>query len=39
MKKDLEELQINVKKVTHAWRVAGARAMDAAGVDAKVCIS
>ncbi len=33
LKKDLLELEISIRKVTHAWRVAGAQAMDSAGVD------
>lgn len=37
MRKYLKELKIFIKKLTHAWRVAGSRAKDAAGVDDKVC--
>ena len=37
LKKDLNFLQIWIKKVTHAWRVAGSRAVDAAGEDDNVC--
>ncbi len=39
MRKYLNHLKINIKKLTHAWRVAGSRAMDAAGVDDKACIA
>ncbi|KAL3160328.1 hypothetical protein ABBQ38_15496 [Trebouxia sp. C0009 RCD-2024] len=36
MRKHLKRLKIFIKKLTHAWRVAGSRAMDAAGVDDNV---
>ena len=36
LRRYLNHLEIHIKKLTHAWRIAGSRTVDAAGVDDKV---